>query len=108
MTTPQIDILMDLGCHAGAAKLVEDAYGTKVAGVGCTKHSTERIHDAMYRHEFGRTTSPEEGFAKRTKAWFNKAESKTSMDVKKERERERERGRERERKKMRKERGCVC
>ena len=62
--------------------LVEKEYGgIKVPGIGCCKHVTERIEEAGFRHEFGPTTSPEEGFAKRFKAWFNKAENLDTQKV---------------------------
>ena len=40
-------------------------------GIGCTKHVTERLEDALFREEFGPTTSPEEDWAKRFKKCFN-------------------------------------
>ena len=70
-----------IGKNAGAGKLVEDLYEIKVPGVGCTKHSTERFHNALFRHEFGATSSPEEAFAKRTKKWFNETDTKDCKNV---------------------------
>ena len=65
----------------GAGKLIEDHFDEKVPGEGCCKHSTERLHNELFRHEFGRTTSPEECFAKRFKAWFNAADDKDCENV---------------------------
>ena len=49
--------------------------------MGCAKHVKERLDDAMFRHEFGKTTSPEEDFAKRFKKWFNACDDKNLEDV---------------------------
>ena len=49
--------------------------------MGCVKHVIERCEDAAFHHEFGPTSSPEEGFAKRTKTWFNGDDKKTCQNV---------------------------
>ena len=95
-----------LGTRGGAGKLVGDHFETKVVGVGCVHHSTERLHSALFRLEFGPTVAPQESFAKSVKQWFNSQTNINCEKVKqiltsKEREGERERERKREKERQR-------
>jgi hypothetical protein len=58
--------------------LIEEAYETKVAGVGCVRHVIELFEGAAQREMFGPSSSPEESFAKRVKTWFNETTNKVN------------------------------
>ena len=60
---------------------MEDLLDIKVPGVGCSKHVTEVLENALFRSEFGKTTSPEEVCVKKTKTWFNETLDKNLEQV---------------------------
>ena len=74
-------MLMNLGRLGGAAVIIEKETNLKIPAIGCHHHYVEILENACQRKVFGATTSPEEGYAKRVKTWWNDKEDKTCDNV---------------------------